>query len=366
MNNKRIGIVGAGISGLHTAYELAKIGQPFILFEARKRTGGRISSPLATSSSARFDIGPSWFWPGQANVESLVSELGLNELVFEQYASGDALYEPIDSQIRRGVGGISMAGSKRLNGGLQSLTDTLRQKITDLAGEDSIKLSTRVSSVSLGESSIDIKDVNGAGWQCDKIVLALPPRVALNLITFNPALSDERQRQLSQVATWMAGHAKAVILYKTPFWRNTNLSGDIISHRGPLSEIHDASPFEAANLDCYGLFGFFATPPAYRSDDKAKVDTQIANQLTRIFGPDAASPIEIIYKDWAKDDLVASQLDQKIPNHHPSNHWDSKLEDDWQERLIWSGTESADGHYNGYIEGAIIASKASLNFLQNR
>lgn len=53
-------------------------------------------------------------------------------------------------------------------------------------------------------------------------------------------------------------------------------------------------------------------------------------------------------------------LDQNSPNHHPSSYWDSRVEETWQDRLIWSGAESCEGHYNGYIEGAIITSRATL------
>ena len=363
MNDKTIGIIGAGISGLHTAYELAKKGKPFILFEARKRVGGRINSPAANSNLAQFDIGPSWFWPGQTHIEGLVNELGLGKQVFKQYASGDALYEPIGGEIKRGIGGISMAGSNRVHGGLQTITEVLRRKIIDLAGKDSIKLDKTIESISLSSTGVTVKAATEDCWQCDKLVLALPPRVALGLISFSPQLTHERQKALNKVATWMAGHAKAMILYKRPFWRSNGLSGDVISQLGPLSEIHDASPFDADKVGCYALFGFFGTPPSHRADDKAIIDAQIITQLTRLLGSEAASPIEIIYKDWARDKFTSSQLDQNIPNHHPSNYWDSRLEEHWQERLIWSGSESSEGHYNGYIEGAIIASNAALKSL---
>ena len=61
-------IVGGGISGLHTAYELAKQGVKFKLLEARSRLGGRILSRPSERdrlTTSRYDLGPSWFWPGQ-------------------------------------------------------------------------------------------------------------------------------------------------------------------------------------------------------------------------------------------------------------------------------------------------------------
>ena len=86
--NPEIVIVGGGISGLHTAYELQKKGKSFVLLEARGRLGGRVlSNNYDTKSSSTvleydaekpaYDLGPSWFWPGQNNMETLLRELNL-------------------------------------------------------------------------------------------------------------------------------------------------------------------------------------------------------------------------------------------------------------------------------------------------
>lgn len=355
-------IIGAGISGLHSAYELSKKNVSIKLIEARSRLGGRIySSGLEHSKQARFDIGPSWFWPGQSNIEQLVAELGLASSVYQQYAQGDAIYEPVGSEPVRGIGGVSMAGSYRVHGGLAKITDTLGAKIVEQAGQQTIQLDSRATHLELNDDGV-LVTVRTHGetqrWQAKKVILAMPPRVALAHISMSPVLEAERVQELNKVATWMAGHAKAVIVYDTPFWREDGFSGDIISQRGPLSEIHDAS---LEYVKEYALFGFFAVPPRYRKTDKSLIDQQLIEQLTRLLGNKAAKPKDIIYKDWARDELVATSLDQHIPNHHPSNYWSSKTESNWHQRLIWSGSESAAGHYNGYIEGALIASHNALN-----
>ncbi|MEM1154111.1 MAG: hypothetical protein AAGI44_08210 [Pseudomonadota bacterium] len=48
--------------------------------------------------------------------------------------------------------------------------------------------------------------------------------------------------ELGGVPTWMAGQAKVVAVYESPFWRDSGFSGDAMSRKGPLIEIHDASP----------------------------------------------------------------------------------------------------------------------------
>jgi len=188
----------------------------------------------------------------------------------------------------------------------------------------------------------------------------MPPRIAMRDIEFSPALSADRISDLNSVATWMAGHAKVVVVFDEPFWRQRGLSGDVISQIGPLSEIHDAS---VDGTGRYALFGFFATPPAQRSSHTKELEQSITEQLVRLFGSDIPTPHQFIYKDWAADKFTATPLDQSIPNHHPMNQWSDKLEPGWHGRLVWSGSESARGHYNGYIEGALSASKEVLEQL---
>jgi len=373
MNNVDVCIIGGGISGLHTAYELAKQGVKIKLLEARDRVGGRIYSPsVSAENSAFFDIGPSWFWPGQTNIGNLVIELGLRDSVFQQYAQGDSLYEtvvqgvdltagsPAKSKVHRGVAGISMSGSCRIKGGLQQITQTLYNKVIALAGQEAIETRAQVASIEASVNNDLLIYYAGARLcQSKQVVLALPPRVALNSIVFEPDLTAERKSELNEVATWMAGHAKCIVVYPEAFWRDSGLSGDIISQVGPLSEIHDATSEDGVSA----LFGFFATPPNRRKTHKHEIDQLIIAQLVRLFGNKAAMPSEILYKDWARDPLTATKRDQHIPNHHPSNSLSSIAEPGWNKKLIWSGSETAVGHYNGYIEGALTASNAALELL---
>ena len=64
-------IVGGGISGLTAAWQLQQAGRKVCLIEARDRVGGRI----LTQGAADCDMGPSWFWPGQPLVASLLENL---------------------------------------------------------------------------------------------------------------------------------------------------------------------------------------------------------------------------------------------------------------------------------------------------
>jgi monoamine oxidase len=130
------------------------------------------------------------------------------------------------------------------------------------------------------------------------------------------------------------------------FWRETGLNGDAISHRGPLAEIHDASP-DGARVGA--LFGFAhigaARQPGFR-------DAAIA-QLARLFGQDAATPDDVFIKDWSVDPATATKADLTPPSDHPNY---TALPP--TRRVIFAGTEMSPDN-GGFLEGALAAAEAA-------
>jgi len=154
------------------------------------------------------------------------------------------------------------------------------------------------------------------------------------------------------VPTWMAGQAKAVAVYETPFWREAGLSGDAMSRRGPLVEIHDASPAQGGP---YALFGFVGVPADARTDAEALRVAVIA-QMGRLFGPRATRPVELLLKDWAADPHTATAEDRAPMYAHPVYGLPPALNGLWDDTLIFGGTEVAP-EFGGYIEGAFAAAE---------
>ena len=239
-------IIGGGLSGLHTAYELHKQGIDILLLESRSRLGGRILSrnwqqQTYDDKLTGYDMGPAWFWPGQINLENLVHELDISDQVFYQQEAGDAVYENDAGRIQRGIQGISMAGSYRLQGGNAQLIANLHKRLP----VDSVKLDAMVTHIAQHEDGLVTNVTLGNKFvtiTSESVVITAPPRVALQKMSFTPELPSDRIGVLNNIKTWMAGHAKLVAFYETPFWLEQGFSGDCISQTGPMHEIHDASP----------------------------------------------------------------------------------------------------------------------------
>lgn len=338
------------MSGLALAERLEAQGQDYHVLEARDRFGGRIMTEQLDGSY--FDLGPAWFWPGQPRIEKLTARLGLKR--FSQFATGELTYEDARGPVQRGLGFASMEGSWRLEGGLSRLTDALQDRLPQARKQ----VNAQVTGLEQTGNGIRATLSDGSAVKADRVVLAMPPRLAAGLV-FSPALPTAALQAMTSVATWMAGQAKAVAVYERAFWREAGLSGDAISRRGPMIEIHDASPAEGGP---YALFGFIGVPPKARADEQALREA-IEAQLMRLFGKDAAAPRALFIKDWAFDPLTATLADAEPQYSHPAYGLPLALENLWEGRLILAGTEVAKG-FGGYIEGALEAAETALERLE--
>ncbi|MEM6997118.1 MAG: FAD-dependent oxidoreductase, partial [Myxococcota bacterium] len=345
------------LAGLSVAAALERAGRTYCLVEARDRLGGRIQTQAIRGGDgvASFDLGPAWFWPGQPRMAALVAELGLSR--FGQYATGQGAYED-ERGVVRGRGLVSMAGSFRVVGGLSALIDGLAER----SSADCRHTRSAVARVEdRGEHlRAVVQDAGGTPRSFDgrHVVLALPPRLAASRIDFAGAVSDDALQAMRDIPTWMAGHAKVLAVYDRPFWREAGLSGDAGSRRGPLAEIHDASPDAGGP---YGLFGFVGVPPEARGDQERLLGAAKA-QLVRIFGDAAGNPISLTVHDWAAERHTATKDDHRPLRAHPDYGLPPVLEALCGGRLILAGSEVG-ATFGGYLEGALEAAEHAVKRL---
>ena len=81
-------IVGGGLGGLYSAYLLKRAGVSSVLLEATERFGGRIlSQHNAGAADLAVDLGPTWFWPHQRRMHTLLEALDISW--FAQHVQGE-------------------------------------------------------------------------------------------------------------------------------------------------------------------------------------------------------------------------------------------------------------------------------------
>ena len=316
-----------------------------MLVEARSRLGGRILS--FAFGDAYFDLGPAWFWPGQAHMDSLIGELSLR--IFPQQSDGAALYEDENGRIQR-MNDSLMEGAYRIEGGMGAIISALAERIPS----ECIQLNSEATHLRRTSAGIETTIRSDGCLKTilsERVILALPPRLISGL-SFEPALTKPLCSALQQIPSWMAGHAKFIAFFDAPFWRAEGFSGEAISQRGPLMEIHDASSNGGGP---YALFGFVSIAPIQRKALGKQLIQAALAQLQRLFGDAMRNPLACHLQDWAQDTFTSTELDLAPLNYHPSYGYSAEAFDLWDGSLLLSGTETAE-RYGGFLEGALDSS----------
>lgn len=156
----------------------------------------------------------------------------------------------------------------------------------------------------------------------------------------------------------MSGQTKTVAVFRERFWHEAGLSGTASSFVGPLGEIHDGTPL----IGSQSLFGFVALPPATRiAIGVTRLHELVTEQLVRLFGPKAASPLIVTSTDWATERFTATEADALSgQSNSPAGSWELPLP--WNQYVRLSGSELATEHA-GYLEGALVAAEEAAAYV---
>ena len=346
-------VVGAGLSGLSVASALCARGAAVALLEARPRVGGRLlthTSPSSTPDGGVLDLGATWRWPGENRVAALVQALGLPS--FPHFEQGDSLVEGFAGTPQRLQESGVMGGPARFGGGTASLVAALAEKLPPGV----LRLSTPVARIACTDAGgLEVACVDGSVVSAAAaVVVALPPALAAATLAFAPPLPPALSAAAAGTSTHMGGCAKTVVRYATPFWRNMGLSGAAFSRQGPLSEVHDHCGPGGSPA---ALLGF--------STGGAPERGALLAQLVRLFGSQAAEPLEVTTLDWAAERYTAvppGSPPQKRAMGGPEFAPEAACAA-MGGRLLWAATETAATHA-GHMEGAMAAAERTVRAIE--
>lgn len=347
-------VIGAGLAGLATAYRLTQAGIEVQVLEANSVAGGRIQPAIANGHQ---DLGPTWVWPyAQPVVTRWLNELRLE--LFDQYNNGAGLVDRDPNAFAQQNSLAFQYGSARIKGGTHALIVALHDRLDGIIHFEHV-----VNSCTLidkhNERLWQLNISSGCGnrdplvLNTSQLVVATPPRLAAKILSpEHGSLSDDLEhaiQKLNTTPTWMAPHAKVVVLYETAFWRNQGLSGRVASQVGPLVEIHDHSGPEGTPA---ALFGFAGVSPQSRQNNDEQFRTAIRQQLKRCFGEHAPEPLSILIKDWAFEPFTSTTADRNGDGAHP-RVLSNLVREPHCERSIWFAVSETSGRSPGLIEGAL-------------
>ncbi len=188
-----------------------------------------------------------------------------------------------------------------------------------------------------------------------RVVLAVPPRLLVEHVRFEPGLEDATRDAMRATGTWMASRAKVAIGYERPFWREAGQSGSaFVTHeQAVVGEIFDACDSTSTKA---ALGGFLALSPEMRQSFAVGLPMLLGSQMVQVFGP-ALDQGEQHYQDWAAEPYTCSALDRDSPPAEHSGFSNPLLRRAlWGEKLYLCGSETA-SHGAGYLEGALDAAR---------
>eukprot|EP00659_Diplonema_papillatum_P007099 gene7099-10929_t len=274
--NADLVIVGAGLSGLSLAHRVLKRkkGLNVMVLEASDRTGGRV---MTTADG--IDLGPAWVWD---RVNPRVRKLC-------GYLAAPLLKQP---------GTDDFEGQKRVVGGVARVVDGLTERIVQLGGEvclsspvsrveatrqppaftEKVKVFTHMSADQLqrhgrdrhvlsppstgnpdgqnppetGPSHPGSQPLGGGGSvpvaiMCTAVVLAVPPRILLKTVFFDPPLPMGKVNAMRATPAWMSKVSKVCVRYHSRTWDAREVFGAPAS-RGPAFQVYDASTADQAAI----------------------------------------------------------------------------------------------------------------------
>lgn len=235
------------------------------------------------------------------------------------------------------------AQEQRITGGAQQLSEGLASFARRQGAQ--IRLATPVRHIDQEEDYVRVitdEDTERA----KRVIVAMAPAQA-DTLEFSPTLPT-RRRQLMQRMP-MGSAIKVVLVYDTPFWRESGLSGEMVCDEAPLRMTFDSTPPDSEQG---ALVGFILGAEAARWSEEPEAIRRgaICRQLTHYYGKDAGEPLEYIEKDWCSDEWSQGCY---VGLMAPGTM--TRLGPVLREpvgRIHWAGTETAT-EWNGYIEGAI-------------
>lgn len=172
-----------------------------------------------------------------------------------------------------------------------------------------------------------------------KVVVAMMPKDAKN-INFLSGLPDQRVALQENWGT--SGGSKVSMVYSTPFWRDSGLSGTALGSE--LFYITDNSPEDAST----GILMGFPND-GFWSISEAEREQVIRDELEELFGVQAQDNIDYTETNWDNDPHISgcvSPLGKNfLTNYGPSLRTPAG-------NIHWAGTETSEV-WTGYMEGAV-------------
>lgn len=329
-------IVGAGLSGLSTAYALKDSNFEVEILEARPRLGGRIFSKKGINFN--LELGATWFGPQHTNLLALVNQLKVPYKIQEN--GREALYDfrPKGGIERFQIPSQGVSTFKFQNGSFDLINGLYQQVSASIQFNEVVKSIKFDDKISVGTEQ--------KHFEADYIVMSLPVQLIADSIQFEPNLSESLNLLFSETHTWMSDSIKFSVAFDSAFWKNEKFTGTLMSPQQIIQEMYDHSHIKASQN---ALVGFLNAGYSELSEEDRK--TKVLNQLESISMNNMSEVNAYADMNWRNEKFTIHEKAQSLVPHQ--NNGNPRLREGlFGNRLFFSASETA-AQTPGYMDGAV-------------
>jgi len=226
-NNKKVIIIGAGISGLVAGYDLTIAGYDVTILEARDRIGGRVLTIRSPFSNNHYvEGGAARIKPSHDLTIAYANHFNLTLDPFYatsgdyvDFSNGNRTIIDNTTYLNTSYGSTIRKNYLKIRGGSDQLTNAFANS-SELSNK--IYLNHAVTSITQNSDNV-IVDTGVNQFQADRVLCTVPLTV-LNKINFTPNLSSEKQSAMNGGFRY-APATRIYIQFKNRFWENESLNG---------------------------------------------------------------------------------------------------------------------------------------------
>jgi monoamine oxidase len=242
----------------------------------------------------------------------------------------------------------------RIKGGMLQLAEKMAAPF-----KDNIKFNSAVTNIDVQNELITVSG-NGFFYNSEYVIIAIPPTLSAE-IKCNPPLTEPKISLLQKLPMGKVG--KCFGIYKKPFWREKELSGQVVADdANPFQTFFDASPEDGSKGIILAFCianraeDFFSKPESERKEIALR-------SFMKYFGEEANNLQQYHDHYWA-DEKWSKGCYAAI---YPPGIW-TQYQDELRKpagNIHWAGTETATEWY-GYIEGAVRAGERAAAEILNK
>lgn len=329
-------IIGAGLSGLTSAYALNDSIYDVEILEARPRIGGRIFTKEV--NSCQLELGATWFGPQHTSLLALIKHLGISYK--HQENGSEAIYD------FRPKGNLECFQISKQDSSTFKFKDGSSSLINAIFHKQSAKVHFNEIVKSISYSDAFTVETEQNQFKADYLIVSIPLQLTSDTIEFKPELPESFQYLLSNTHTWMSDSIKFSVAFDSDFWKNDRYIGTLMSPQQIIQEMYDHSDVDREQN---ALVGFLNSSFSNLSEEDRR--KRVSIQLGNTFNKKNISIKAYADVNWKNESFTIHKNAQSLIPHQ--NNGNSKLRESfYDDRLYFSASETS-LQTPGYMDGAV-------------